>query len=926
MKKLTALFCSLLMLAACQAPMSSNSSTELPFHHHIEQGTLDNGLRYFLLENKEPQDRIYIRLVINAGSMNEDNDQRGVAHIVEHMAFNGTQKFPDNQIIQALEQLGMKFARDINAFTDFENTVYTLNLADNDEEKLALAFDVLYEWMHNLTILPQDLDNERGIVLEEWRSRLSPLLRLGDKKSAVEMANSRYILRDPIGTPESIKTVSTKRVRDFYEKWYRPDNMSLIVVGDFNKSKVRSLLRQKLDQSPKKQSLEALPQIDYSIPLVNEWRMATISEKETDYRTIDLSFSQTYREDNSLERYKQDLISQVAINLVNARLQEWEKQYPRLLDSATFYQTHLGRETLQYIFSLQLEQTQYQEALQELFKFIAQLHQQGFTEQEFEQEITRLNAFNKRKSELKLGSLKLANDLMTLSVMKKPVFLSQEQEYSLNQQILNQITKSDVEQAFARIIELKAKLLMITQPENKPLNFDLMQVKEWWKSNFNQDQSNWKSAKENKKLPKLSLPRGKIQQQTHLNRGNIDEILLSNGSKLIYHYSDKQPNQVYFKAITQGGYKSVPVSDFHQLRSAVKVIDDSGIGEFSHQDLNKIFNQSPLGISTVLDEYHQGFLGVSNSKDLEQLLTLFHLKLTKANVDENSLYKYKKEAMEYLRKQDKENEFARLIAKHRQPQGETVYSQKIEHIQSLNSENIRQLYQHYIQGKTDFTYFIIGDIEKSQVIELIEKYLAGMEIKQQARQTYINPTITPKERLILRGFSEPRAEVEFYLLADNQPWKAEHTYLFDILADIIQEKLRLILREQESSIYAVNAFIFQEPESHQIEGRISFSASPKRIDTLLKLTHQILNDLLQNGVDEALLTKKIHEKQIQLKQYYQTLTGVLLMLEHSYMYADNSDLVYLYQRLEQDVTQQKIQQLIYLLLRKENRFEAVLTH
>ncbi|EJS90148.1 hypothetical protein AAUPMC_08627 [Pasteurella multocida subsp. multocida str. Anand1_cattle] len=175
--------------------------------------------------------------------MHEDEDQKGVAHLVEHMAFNGSHRFPENQIINALEKLGMKFARDINAFTDFENTVYTLNLDKNDPQSLTLAFEVLNEWMHHLTILEKDLDNERGIVQEEWRRRLSPMLRLGDKKSAVEMAGSRYAVRDPIGDMNIIRTISRQRVADFYHKWYRPDNMAVIIVGDIDAQQVTSQLK-----------------------------------------------------------------------------------------------------------------------------------------------------------------------------------------------------------------------------------------------------------------------------------------------------------------------------------------------------------------------------------------------------------------------------------------------------------------------------------------------------------------------------------------------------------------------------------------------------------------------------------------------------------------------------------------------------------
>lgn len=248
-------------LSACSTSLSLTESQTLPFDDNILRGRLDNGLKYYILLNNQPAERVYIRLVVNAGSMHEDNDQRGVAHIVEHMAFNGTTNYPENTIIDALEQLGIKFARDINAFTDFENTVYTLNLAKNDFNKLDLAFDVLNEWMNNVTIFPKDLDAERGIVLEEWRARLSPMLRLGNKKSAVEMQGSRYVLRDPIGDVNVIKNVSASRVKDFYQKWYRPDNMSLIVVGDINASEIEKLVKTKLSKKMFKVQLNFCNQI-----------------------------------------------------------------------------------------------------------------------------------------------------------------------------------------------------------------------------------------------------------------------------------------------------------------------------------------------------------------------------------------------------------------------------------------------------------------------------------------------------------------------------------------------------------------------------------------------------------------------------------------------------------------------------------------
>ncbi|WP_196755903.1 M16 family metallopeptidase, partial [Aggregatibacter actinomycetemcomitans] len=390
MKKLTALFvllCSFRLLMACQTGMDPNA---LPFDPDIKHGKLTNGLQYYTLNNRDPKDRVYIRLVVNAGSMHEDDDQKGIAHLVEHMAFNGSKKYPENTIINALEKLGMKFARDINAFTDFENTVYTLNLDGNSPQKLSLAFDVINEWMNHLTILPKDLDGERGVVQEEWRRRLSPMLRLGDKKSAIEMAGSRYVLRDPIGDMNIIRHISRDRVADFYHKWYRPDNMSLIVVGDIDAHKIAQLISQQLDK-PSSRTQRPLDKIDFSIPLIHHWRVASIAEQSTNIPALELSFFEEDKQKETVIGYKQDLIQQIVTRLVNLRLQKWEESQNNWLDSANFYRSHLGKQTLQSVFSLQLIDTNYLKNITALFAFIAEIKQHGFTADELNGEIARLH-------------------------------------------------------------------------------------------------------------------------------------------------------------------------------------------------------------------------------------------------------------------------------------------------------------------------------------------------------------------------------------------------------------------------------------------------------------------------------------------------------------------------------------------------------
>ncbi|TCP95736.1 zinc protease [Cricetibacter osteomyelitidis] len=921
MKKLL-IFLPLFFLLGCQ---NSSQRTEqaLPFNPEIQQGVLNNGLKYYVQENGEPNDRVYIRLVVNAGSMNEDDDQKGVAHIVEHMAFNGSLKFPHNEIIAALEQLGMKFARDINAFTDFENTVYTLNIAKNDKKSLELALDVVNEWMNHLTILQEDLDAERGVVLEEWRARLSPMLRLGDKKSLVEMANSRYILRDPIGDVEVIKHVPRKRVQDFYRTWYRPDNMSLIVVGDIKKTQIVDLIEQKL-ATVNPQSRQPLPKIDFTIPLIKQWRVATVSEADIHTPSIELSFFDETNNADTVAAYAQELRQQIVLRLINVRLQEWENQQSAVVNSANFYHSHLGKETLQGVFSIQLMDRQYKQGINKLFEFIAQIQQQGFTDAELKDEITRLQRLNEKEVKIKVGSLKLANDLIPIAANNQ-VSLSPRHRYQLNKQLLAHINLSEINRTFRQMVNLPSKLLMITQPPGeKKLSLSADQIARQWQLALGNSQQIWQSDSAQMTMPELALANGDLQQTHYWKKANVNEYRLSNGSKLIYHYSDKSPGQVYFKAVTSGGLRSVPNNQYHLLRSAIAVVDDTGIGSLPQAGVNQLFTQNPIAFTTVVDDTRQGFTAAGKVEDMENLLKLFRLKLQSAPVSEQMLNKYKNESKDQFNQADKETEFMRAVSKLRFPEVETVYSRRQQDILSLRAEELSKIYQQYILDKTDFTYFIVGDISESAVQKLAKQYLASVPVKSQNRIAKTVNIHTPSKPFVLKGLSEPRADVEIYLNA-TQPWRAENEYFLDILGDVLQEKLRFSLREDASGVYFVNSWFNQDPHTSQIEGKIAFSCAPERVDELFRLTEHTLDQLMQQGIEPALLEKKLREKQMISKQQFESTLVVLGMLEQSFRLTDSPDLMYLYEQAEQIVTKEKFDALSRSILQKSGRFKAVLT-
>lgn len=918
------------LLGACQVTTPTNSedtsldlAQTLSFDSSVEVGKLDNGLSYYIAENTNPESRVYVRLVVNAGSMNEGDDQRGVAHIVEHMAFNGTEHYPGNDVIKVLEEAGMKFGVDINAFTDFENTVYTLNLPSNDPETLELVMDILSDWASNVTMLKGDLDAERGIVLEEWRARLGPMLRLGDKKSALEMAGSRYVTRDPIGDPHTIQNVSKYRVADFYNRWYRPDNMSVVVVGDVQTEQVKQLITQKMGDANAPES--ELEKIDYSIPLVDGWRSEVVSEEGYSSPSVEVSFFSTFEPDLSYARYQQDLAHQIATRLINVRLQRWEQDEDNVVNAANFYSSNVGRETTQAVFSLQLVEGEYQQATQGLFQFVAQLAQQGFSEAEVNGEISRLQGVIERGQDKKNYSIDLAGDLM-IAAASGQILVSKDQAYELNMYFLDRMTLQQVNEAFLDIIEPQSRLVLLTQPtdERKP-----KLASEWveseWQMSMRTKQQPWVVDDSNAVLPVVNPKPGTLKQEKKWAEHRIAEYRLSNGSKLVYRYSDSNPGQVHFKALTEGGLRSIPQSDYEALRTAVSLVDDTGVGEVSQADIQTIFRGNPVVMTTLVGDYQQGFSGWAKTDSFEKMLKLFHLKLASSPVSEKSLKEYQVEMEQRLNGSqfDGADRFVRKVSELRFPGIPTVYSDNGEQAPSYTTEKLSDVYQTYIAGKTDYTYFVVGDISTSQIEELAARYLSSIEVKEASRSFYDLKAFSPKVRYSADDSKEPRAEVEIYLTQDSQ-WRPDNAYYLELSGELVQEQLRLKLREQASGVYGVASWFWQDVYSPQAEGRIMFTCAPERVDELISLTHSVLSSVAKQGADEQVLENKLVQRDDQIDRYLRSDLGMLNAMEQSYLLTDSPRLIQAQRKANSEATKLKVDAIMSQFLIEAERFEAVL--
>src|ERR1044072_925814 len=297
---------------------------KMPIDPQITIGKFDNGMTYYIRANKKPEKRAELRLVVKAGSILEDDDQQGLAHLVEHMAFNGTKNFPKNEIVSFMESLGMRFGADINAYTSFDETVYILTVPTDNPEKLDRALQVLEDWAHNLTFDPAEIEKERGVVMEEWRLGRGAGRRMLDKIFPMILKDSRYADRLPIGKPEIIQNGKAERLKQYYADWYRPDLMAVVAVGDFDKPAIEKSVKAHFASIPA--ATKPRPRTEYDVPGHAETIYAIATDKEASNSTVEIYTLLPSRPEGTVGAYRQETVDSLFGGMLSARLAEIAQQ------------------------------------------------------------------------------------------------------------------------------------------------------------------------------------------------------------------------------------------------------------------------------------------------------------------------------------------------------------------------------------------------------------------------------------------------------------------------------------------------------------------------------------------------------------------------------------------------------------------------
>ena len=907
MRQLIGLLCLVCILTSCAttqsdmepvvetpAPAVVAEPEMLPIDPAVRSGKLANGLRYLIRENKRPENRAELRLVINAGSILEDDDQQGLAHFAEHMAFNGTENFPKQEIVDFLEGIGMRFGADLNAYTSFDETVYMLQVPTDSAEVMNKAFQVLGDWAHRVKFDPEEIEKERGVVVEEWRSGRGAQARMRDKQLPIIVKDSRYAERLPIGKKALLDTFNHASLTRFYRDWYRPDLMSVVAVGDFSADSIEVLLKQTFEPISKAENPR--PRADYTVPDHEETLFAIATDPENARSVVSVYFIQDVSPEDTKDNYRSMLIRNMFNSMLNQRLREiTQKPNPPFLGAGSS-QGSLVRTKGVYSLGAAVQEGGIERGLEAVFTEAVRVQRHGFTQSEVDRlKINMLRGIEQSYRERdKRRSRNFASEYIRHILTNEPI-PGIEMERDLFQELIPGIQVGEVNKLVSEWITDKNRVIVVNAPEKEgltvPTEAELLDI--ITRVQQKDVEPYVEDVSDDPLVAQMPTP-GKVVNETMVDTFGVTEWTLSNGLKVVMKPTTFKNDEVLFRAFSPGGHSLASDEDYTAASTAATVMMESGLGKFNQIELGKKLAGKVVRVSPAIGSLSESMSGSASPQDLETMFQLIYLRFTAPRAD----------SLAFRAFQDR----IRGMLQNRGMRPETAYSDTIQVTMSQNHFRSRpfsneileemslqkslDFYKERFADASDFTFVFVGNFEPAQMKPLVETYLGGLPALKRGETWRDTGSRAPKgviEKTLKRG-KEPKSRTRL-IFSGPFDWDDRfNRYAFGSMSDVLEIKLREVLREDEGGTYGVGV---RASRSRWPEGRysisISFGCDPERLEELTKLVFVQIDSLKQKPVDQSYIDK-VTEMDLRSRETNQKENGYWRNTLRSY-YQNGTDLM-----------------------------------
>jgi zinc protease len=914
--------------SAAALQISDGLDQSLPVDPSVTIGKFDNGFTYYIRTNKKPEKRLELRLVVNAGSILEDDDQQGLAHMDEHMAFDGTSHFAKHELSSYLESIGMRFGPDLNAYTSFDETVYMLQVPTDSLYIVEKAFQILEDWAHLVSYQSDAIDKERGVVVEEWRLGRGADSRMRDKQLPILLKDSRYAVRLPIGKREIIENAPYDALRRFYHDWYLPELQAVIAVGDFDPQKMLGLIKKHFSSIPA--SKNPRPRTVFPVPDHSETFYDIATDPEATRSNVSIYYMHEVKLEKTVRDYRRMLIENIYNSMLNQRLDE----LTRAADPPFLYgfsdKGRLVRSKETYILGVGVRDNGIERGLESLMREAGRVRKFGFTQSELERQkaeiLRRMEQMYAERD--KTESRQFVTEYTDNYLESEPI-PGIEYEYSLTKKYLPGIQLNEINRLAGEWITDSNRVIMVEAPEKKgvtvPDRDDLLRVLE--KVNSEPVAAYVDTVSGGalvSRPPRLS----RVAEETKISKIGVTEWNLANGARIILKPTDFKNDQVLFSAYSFGGTSLAPDQSYVPAITATSVVEESGLDGFSAVDLTKKLAGKLVSVSPWVSDIQEGFSGSSSPADLETMFQLIYLYCTSPRADSTaflSLLSRLKGSIEN-RSAQPETAFGDTLSVTMAQYHFRARPFTTELLKETDMKRSLEFYRERFSDAGDFTFLLVGSFDPSKIKPLVETWLGGLP-SQKRSETWKDVGIRRPAGVISKEVYKGLEPKSSTVLSFTGPfiYNLKNRYEIDSLAGFLRIKLREALREELSGTYGVGVSpsVSHYPRS-EYQFSISFGSAPENVDRLVKAVFTQIDSLQNVGAAESYLTK-VKEMQIRKRETDMKDNNFWLSVLQSYLSnGENPVDILNYPKLVEGLSSDALKQAARTYLNEKNYVRVVL--
>ncbi len=930
--KVIKLVIALIALAATVSAQTIDLNEKLPRSDRITKGVLPNGLTYYIYPTDVTKNVASYYIIQNVGSVLENDGQEGLAHFLEHMAFNGTQHFKGKGILNTLQKHGALFGKDINAYTSFDETVYNINhIPTNKPGLVDTCLLILKDWSNYLLLTDEEIDAERGVIKEEWRTRQSGQMRLLEKSLPAIYNNSRYAERMPIGLMSVVDNFEYKVLRDFYHDWYRTDLQAIAVIGDVDVNDIEQRITKMFSSIPAVEN----PRERYITDIPDNEKMLYHLGMDEEISTAFITFlikSDANRKGRTVEDLRTGLLTSMVSNMLSARLNEVAQNPDAPFLNSSVSSGGLGRTKRAFSVRISPKKGMQQTAFETVMRELNRAVKFGFTEGEINRAVAeRENTYTTyiaKEDDLSHTSIaqRIQNDYLS-----NRQYANVAKEFEIVKPLLASFTPEDLHKHLQKLYSKNNRVLNVTgvAGENNLSETEALNI---IKSIENDETlTAYKDEFGDRDLLEgTNLKAGKIVSEKANDELGSITFTLNNGAKVHYKFADKNKNDVKLVGISYGGLSLLKDEDLPSAGASINLAQLSGLGNFSASDLPKVLAGKSANVSTSLSALGESISGSSTTKDVETMLQMVYLTFENPRMTEDAFQVLKNQLNNSLARKKKnvgqkiQDSITTSLYGKNNPR-KRLFDES--YVKDVSFEKAKEIYSNRFSNAADFEFFIVGDVPRETVAPLIAKYIGGLRANE-GREEWKDKNVPWVKKNIDKDvyipMEDPKSSVR---IAYKRKYKhsLKNVLIANTLGDVLKLRYTETLREDEGGTYGarVQVNLSQRPKE-ELFLHVGFDCNPEKAEHLSRIVYREINKLKRGEVNQEDLDKTL-SNYLKSREDWKNYNSYDMSLLQNYFLEDyNMNDPATYENIVNSITAKDIKKMVKKLLKKPGSYEIII--